>query len=75
MLRNNADARRCLYFELGLPAVLTTIQALDLPQVVLWQTERAFFGREQLYDIRRRTFFESLSKRLLRRVASQRIFV
>ena len=25
MLRNNADARRCSYFELGLPAVVTVV--------------------------------------------------
>ena len=32
MLRNNADARRCSYFELGLPVELHTANATAGPE-------------------------------------------
>ena len=33
MLRNNADARRCSYFELGLPVVAPVLKILGVPKL------------------------------------------
>ena len=33
MLRNNADARRCSYFELGLPVITLTLTINKLPRM------------------------------------------
>ena len=40
MFRNNADARRCSYFELGLP-VVTAVQNNERAAMLVFQTSAA----------------------------------
>ena len=59
MLRNNADARRCSYFVLGLPVsnpvnmIIKTVHAHDVglcPFYDLYVKERKLFTRKENYQ-------------------------